>query len=189
MRGFARGFGKTFKGEKIGEAVLAGAEEKKEYLAAGKSLSQTIDELSLIADPQYKEAITSAGTSTLRGLNEGVIDPEDAEKIFRTKLSTAVEVGVTKEKLTSSQRIDKSNAIQILESGGVGGEQFENRVEAEAYIMDNLKVDIADPDIQEVLSKYKLKKVKKGFFKKYPERTKYGYTYEKREDGKWHRKD
>ena len=98
----------------------------------------------------------------------------------------AERVGRKPEKLTSAQQIAKSNALQMLERG-----EFADRQEAEDYLIEEFKVDITDPEIQQALEQYKVsgEEGKKGWFKKYPRKTKFGYEYEKREDEKWHKLD
>ena len=91
--------------------------------------------------------------------------------------------GLSFKQPSESQRIAKSNAITMLNRG-----DFTDRAEAEQYLMEKLKVDVNDPDIQQALSQYKVKEEgKRGWFQKYPRKQKFGYTYEQREDGKWHR--
>lgn len=94
--------------------------------------------------------------------------------------------GVKEKEPTFQQQINKSNAIEMLRRG-----EFTDRQEAEDYLIEELKIDITDPEIQQTLEQYKVagEEGKKGWFQKYPKKTKFGYTYEKREDGKWHRID
>ena len=125
------------------------------------------------------------------------------------------EVGGTKRKivgkkepsLTSEQtrkvENEKQKALFTLERGYYtdpkeGPYDLTNRAEAEEYIAREFDVDITDPDIQAALEQYKpmedaIDEI--GWFEKTfgaqkpPTKQKYGYTYEKREDGKWHRMD
>lgn len=85
---------------------------------------------------------------------------------------------------THQQQINKANALEMLNRG-----DFKDRQEAEDYLIDELKIDITDPEVQQALEQYKVsgEEGRKGFFQKYPRKEKFGYTYEKREDGKWHR--
>ena len=82
--------------------------------------------------------------------------------------------------------------------------EFEDRNEATDYIISKYDIDINNPKIQEKLGQYKEREeqitpagervVKGGFLGfggskkvKYPTKSKYGFTYEKKEDGKWHK--
>lgn len=115
-------------------------------------------------------------------------------------------LGTAKKDISATQQrkeeIQKSEVLEILGRGTwyseAEGKQvpFKDRQEAMDYLIDNYDIDVTDPDIQEILSKYKpgeeeITPAGGGFFgmgaRKYPTKEKYGYTYEQREDGKWHK--
>ena len=96
--------------------------------------------------------------------------------------------------------IKKKEVVAILQRGWgtdeKGDYQFTDRSDALDYIMNQYDIDITDPEVQNALLPYKEREEKitpasKGFLgiggRKYPTKEKYGYQYEKREDGKWHR--
>ena len=97
-------------------------------------------------------------------------------------------------------QIQQKEALAILNRGtgfdDTGEYQFQDRDDALNFIMEKYDIDIADPEIQTALSKYKEREeeitpASKGLFgfgaTKYPTKQRYGHTYEQHPDGKWYK--
>ena len=103
-----------------------------------------------------------------------------------------------------TESLRKNEALEVLKRGWgsekVGKEvkdfEFQDRQEAQDYIMQEYDVDINDPDVQNALAQYKEREeeiapASSGFLgigaRKYPTKSKYGFEYEQHPDGKWYK--
>lgn len=125
-------------------------------------------------------------------------DEEDEAKL------TSLEGKVFGTKGTAYQQkadIQKKEVLEILRQGSFQDKEgnineLGSKEAATNYIMQNYDVDIDDPDIQQSLGQYKEREeglIEPSWFERtfggqqYPRKEKYGFTYEQREDGKWHK--
>ena len=155
-----------------------------------------------------KEKELATATHFITTIQEYMEQAQREERPLELPLDYSVDLGLleikSKSKIPRTQlrkeELQKNEALAILKRGwgsdDEGDFEFQDREEATDYIIDKYDIDITDSEIQNALMQYKKREeeiipAREGFFgivkRKYPTKEKYGFTYERREDGKWHR--